>query len=260
MNVESTAFAGQRETTCHEEKDRTDSNLGFYSWFSVVVRAYLFAGFLFTGSRLQCDPFSEFTSKWRPINFRLSLHLRGWCSTRIFTSSRPAAYQLSNRSRPRGPYPFPMVLHLHRRFGTFVFFNLFLITVVIHLWLADLQTALQPQSLRGQLAFAVDSMSAFLSYLFLLFFLPQKLVSRSLYHLDLSCYTNCSIYHGFKHCYQMLIIQFIINHLLVGWLVGIYGISTLVGCLMPNPVYTHTHILNMYDLVWFLCLMAYQPL
>ena len=41
-----------------------------------------------------------------------------------------------------------------------------------------------------------------------------------------------------------------------GW-VGFYGISTIVGYLMPNPLYTY--ILNIYDLVW-LGFMAYQPL
>ncbi len=35
------------------------------------------------------------------------------------------------------------------------------------------------------------------------------------------------------------------------------GISTIVGYLMPNPLYTY--ILNKYDLVG-LSLMAYQPL
>ena len=30
---------------------------------------------------------------------------------------------------------------------------------------------------------------------------------------------------------------------------GFYGISTIVGYLMPNPLYTY--ILNIYDLVWF---------
>ena len=40
-------------------------------------------------------------------------------------------------------------------------------------------------------------------------------------------------------------------------LVWLYGISTIVGYLMPNPLYTY--ILNIYDLVW-LCFMAYQPL
>ena len=39
--------------------------------------------------------------------------------------------------------------------------------------------------------------------------------------------------------------------------VGFYGISTIVGYLMPNPFYTY--ILNIYDLVW-LGFMAYQPL
>ena len=40
------------------------------------------------------------------------------------------------------------------------------------------------------------------------------------------------------------------------WL-GFYGISTIVGYLMPNPLYTY--ILDIYDLVW-LGFMAYQPL
>ena len=40
-------------------------------------------------------------------------------------------------------------------------------------------------------------------------------------------------------------------------LVGFNGISTIVGYLMPNPLYTY--ILDIYDLV-LLGLMAYQPL
>ena len=40
-------------------------------------------------------------------------------------------------------------------------------------------------------------------------------------------------------------------------LVGFYGISTIVGYLIPNPFYTY--ILNIYDLVW-LGFMTYQPL
>ena len=39
-------------------------------------------------------------------------------------------------------------------------------------------------------------------------------------------------------------------------LVGFYGISTTVGYLMPNHLYTY--IFNIYDLVW-LGFMAYQP-
>ena len=40
-------------------------------------------------------------------------------------------------------------------------------------------------------------------------------------------------------------------------LVWFYGISFIIGYLMPNPLYTY--ILNMYDFVW-LGFMAYQPL
>ena len=41
------------------------------------------------------------------------------------------------------------------------------------------------------------------------------------------------------------------------WCGWVLGISTIVGYLMPNPLYTYT--LNIYDLVW-LGFMAYQPL
>ena len=40
-------------------------------------------------------------------------------------------------------------------------------------------------------------------------------------------------------------------------LVRFYGISTVIGYLMPNPLYTY--IINIYDLVW-LGFMAYQSL
>ena len=49
---------------------------------------------------------------------------------------------------------------------------------------------------------------------------------------------------------------YILNIYDLDW-VGFYGISTIVGYLMPNPLYTY--ILNIYDLVW-LGFMAYQPL
>ena len=44
-----------------------------------------------------------------------------------------------------------------------------------------------------------------------------------------------------------------IKYIQIG-LVGFYGISTIVGYLIPNPLYTY--ILNIYDLVW-LGLMVY---
>ena len=51
--------------------------------------------------------------------------------------------------------------------------------------------------------------------------------------------------------------SYILNIYDLLWLVCFYGISTIVGYLMPNPLYTYT--LNIYDLVW-LGFMAYQPL
>ena len=38
----------------------------------------------------------------------------------------------------------------------------------------------------------------------------------------------------------------LLDQFMVGWLVMFYGISILVGCLMPNLVYTY--MLNKYDL------------
>ena len=49
MKTESPGLTGQRETTCNEEKESRDRSflLGL-----VVVLTCLFAGFVFTGSRL----------------------------------------------------------------------------------------------------------------------------------------------------------------------------------------------------------------
>ena len=44
---------------------------------------------------------------------------------------------------------------------------------------------------------------------------------------------------------------------LVKFVCFFFGILTLVGYLIPNPLYTY--ILNIYDLVW-LAFMAYKPL
>ena len=51
MKAESIELAGQKEI-CHQEKQRVYTDLEFSSWFSTVVPACLFAGFVFTGSRL----------------------------------------------------------------------------------------------------------------------------------------------------------------------------------------------------------------
>ena len=51
-------------------------------------------------------------------------------------------------------------------------------------------------------------------------------------------------------------IHIYIHHIWFG-LVEFYGISTIVGYLIPNPLYTY--ILNIYNFIW-LSFMAYQPL
>ena len=62
-----------------------------------------------------------------------------------------------------------------------------------------------------------------------------------------------------KHCWlfnTQSSLYIYIKYIWFGW-VGFYGISIIVGYLMPNLFYTY--ILNTYDLVWF-CFMAYHLL
>ena len=63
-------------------------------------------------------------------------------------------------------------------------------------------------------------------------------------------FCNMSILRGLFHVIVSLI------DLVWFGLISFYGISTIVGYLMPNPLYTY--ILNIYDLVW-LGFKAYQP-
>ena len=58
-------------------------------------------------------------------------------------------------------------------------------------------------------------------------------------------------------CMFELVVLLLLGHMWGSIGVGFYGISTIVGYLMPNSLYTY--ILNIYDLVW-LGFMAYQPL
>ena len=60
----STAFAEQRETTCHAERKRADTDLKISFWFSVVVLTCLFAGFVSTTARTVWHSFSELTPTW----------------------------------------------------------------------------------------------------------------------------------------------------------------------------------------------------
>ena len=64
---------------------------------------------------------------------------------------------------------------------------------------------------------------------------------------------------GINHCRLFNAKSSLYIYIKYKWygLVGVYGISTIVGYLLPNPLYTY--ILNINDMVW-LGFMAYQPL
>ena len=64
---------------------------------------------------------------------------------------------------------------------------------------------------------------------------------HDLVYLGFMAYLYCRVFNAKSSLY--IYIEYI-------WfgLVGSYGISTIVGYLMPNPLYTYT--LNIYDLVW----------
>ena len=64
-------------------------------------------------------------------------------------------------------------------------------------------------------------------------------------------------YLKYVQYHKGIIIIIIMVKLRAFGLVWFYGISTIVGYLMPNPLYTN--IFNIFGLVWF-GFMAYQPL
>ena len=68
-------------------------------------------------------------------------------------------------------FPFPVVSHLHRRFGTSDFFKSFLITVVLYSWVADQQKVLWPNSL--ELSCPFRRLCACFFFFFFLFPSPE---------------------------------------------------------------------------------------
>ena len=85
---------------------------------------------------------------------------------------------------------------------------------------------------------------------FVFHFLKTISIIQSLFGLVLWHINHCRLFNAKSSLYIH------IKYIGFGF-VGFYGISTIVGYLMPNPLYTY--ILNIYDLVW-LGFMAYQPL
>ena len=105
---------------------------------------------------------SELTSLWFVFNWRL--YILTTHSQLAFKTELSAYFWLESE---RKTYPFPLVPHMSSRFGTSVFFKSFLITVIIHPWLADLYPRPWPKSLRGQLFPLIHSLF-FSSYFFFL--------------------------------------------------------------------------------------------
>ena len=96
-----------------------------------------------------------------------------------------------------------------------------------------------------------------LNYIPKLFTYKKHIFHRFFYPRCLQCvlYTR-TIYYNYLFIERRFFSRFFSPKIRFGW-VGFYVISTFVGYLMPNPLYTY--ILNIYDLVW-LGFMAHQPL
>ena len=87
------------------------------------------------------------------------------------------------------------------------------------------------------------------------YLMPNPLYTYMLNIYDLFVLVLWHINHGrFFNAKSSLYIY--VKYIWFGW-IGFYGISTIVGYLMPNPLYTY--MLNIYDLVG-LGFMAYQLL
>ena len=136
----------------------------------------MFAGFVFTGLCVAESPFSEPTHKMGLVNFRLSLHFRGWCSTAcLYLLTYPSQFPQTKSSpyfhhvSEGGPYPFPVVPHRRRRFWTLGFFSTYK-----SIGLSDSEVS----------CLLSETISTLFSSFFLCL-LPQKLVCRSLYNFSL---------------------------------------------------------------------------
>ena len=171
MKTESATLAVQIETTCHEEKESRDRPWTFFLVFccssNVPVRWFRLHRFAF-GVR---PSFSE-------LNMKLGPHLwdiftLSWLDfTRVFT---PLCFRSNSHSNRfvllfspgvwGRTYPFPVVQLLRRRFGASDFLKSFLITLVIHPWLAALQQVLWSDSPEASRPFR-----RLCVYFFLLFF------------------------------------------------------------------------------------------
>ena len=136
-----TAFAGQRETTFQEEKERADTHLEFFSTFHLLVLACASSQGLSLSLCIKA-----------PVFYYLHIVLASFHACLYFVAS-PSQVTFKPELSPYfggRTYLFQVVPHLCRKFGTSGFFLSFLNTVVIHLWLADIEmSALARVTLRS---------------------------------------------------------------------------------------------------------------
>ena len=126
MKVDSIAFSGQREKTCQEEKESRDRPWIFFLVFccssTMLVLWFRFHRFA-SGVR---PPFRSLPKNGATI-FVCPYISVACVQLTVFTSSRQATNSLKPSAYlclvlEGGPYPFPVVPLLRRRFGIFGFF------------------------------------------------------------------------------------------------------------------------------------------
>ena len=184
MKAESPALAGQRETCQEERKSGQTQAFNFLPVFC-CSSSVLVAGFVFADSCLVWDPFrislqngavmfvclyifvADVQLSCLPLRVRVLAHFQ----TRA-VRFLPSVVGTRTVSVSGSSIPVQNIWGLR-------FFSQFLITVVIHPWLADLQRVLKPESHRGQPAVPEDSICIFFLS-FLLSILPQISASCSL--------------------------------------------------------------------------------
>ena len=141
----------KRNSMWWREKERPNTDLKFSFWSSVAVLTHLFVAFVSTARHLVQRPhFGDLILKLGG-NFRLTLHLRGWCTTLAYSSSRltttrqisslprhilqPTKFQ--TRDSVGGRKIYISGGSTPEQIWDPGFFNSFLITAVIHMWLSD---------------------------------------------------------------------------------------------------------------------------
>ena len=156
MKVELTTSVRQRETTCHENRHKpwiifhissSSSNTCF------LMRSVLTAVHL----RYICSLHHHIPLPTHPLT-NSHLYLITSCCQLIFKPKLSSYFRLVSENISLCDTP--------------GFFKSSLITVIIHLWLADLQQVLWLNSLRSA-GHSVDSLSAFSSYFFFSLSFPR---------------------------------------------------------------------------------------